>query len=599
MMINDIQRVWAMLPARLRARWMALIPLSVLAAAAEALGASLVFRFIAAVSTADGVQSLPVFGSWLLRVTVDGSRSVLVSLGIGLMVFYVARAILLAVVAYAHEGLVQRSTENVSKRLLWRYLHAPYAFHLSYNSSVLIQRLGSSVPASIGLVLSSAAQMAGEILVGLGLVVILALVSPEATLVALTLTVTLLLLTSRGSRRAFLRWGARRQKLDEELLIGLRQTLGALREIRLAGREAFFHEWVTSRRDALGRVAHHQAALTSWLRLGAETVFFVTMVAVVTLASLRFGPGTDVIATVGLFAYATFRLVPTTNRVTLYLGNIRAGHAFVSDLDADFETLVAMPSPLPATNAPRLTFVGHIDIERVSYTYAGADHPAVSDVDLRISRGASIGIVGRTGAGKSTLVALLLGLLEPTSGRIVVDGQDITGASSGWRALLGYVPQEVYLIDDTLRRNVAFGYADEEVDERRLQQAIARSRLDEFIVALPRGLDSVVGEAGVRLSGGQRQRVAIARALYCEPEVLVFDEAMSALDLPTEQEIVRAIDSLRGQITLIVVTHRLGSVRGCDQILVMDQGRVAALGAYDELLRDHSSFRALAGSPDP
>ena len=597
-MINDLRQVWAMLPARLRARWMALIPLNVLAAGAEALGASLVFGFIAVVSSADGVQSLPVLASWLPQINVGDTSSVLLSLGSGLIAFYLVRAILLAAVAYAHEGLLQRSTEDLTKRMLWRYLHAPYAFHLSHNSSVLIQRLGESVPAGIGLVLSSAAHMTGEMLVGLGLVVILALASPVATLVALGLTVALLLVSSAASKSAFLRWGERRQQLDEELLIELRQSLGALREIRLAGREAFFHQSVTSRRDALGRAAHHQAALTSWLRLGVETAFFVAMVAVVTLASLRFGSGADVIATVGLFAYATFRLVPTANRVVLHLGSIRSGHAYVADLHADFVTLPAVPPPLPATEVERLAFVECIGIERVSYTYAGADHPAVSDVDLRIARGASIGIVGRTGAGKTTLVALLLGLLEPSSGRIVVDGQDVTASAAGWRALLGYVPQEVYLVDDTLRRNVAFGYADEEVDERRLQQAVARSRLDEFVGGLPQGLDSVVGEAGVRLSGGQRQRVAIARALYREPEVLVFDEAMSALDLSTEQEIARAIDALRGQITLIVVTHRLSSVRGCDRILVMDQGRIAAVGAYDELLRDHPPFRALAGSPD-
>jgi ATP-binding cassette subfamily C protein len=240
--------------------------------------------------------------------------------------------------------------------------------------------------------------------------------------------------------------------------------------------------------------------------------------------------------------------------------------------------------------------------EDVSFRYEDAPAPALEHVTFTIARGQSIGIVGPTGAGKSTLVDVLLGLLTPTSGRVLVDGQSLEGREHAWQRQIGYVSQEVYLLDDSLRRNIAFGIPDGAIDETRLAHAVSQARLDEVIAALPQKLETVIGENGARLSGGQRQRVAIARALYHDPAVLVFDEATAALDNQTEREVTEAIAHLRhgyggqadmhGSRTVIAIAHRLSTVKDCDQLIYLRDGKLGGVGTYQELIGD-PAFRQL------
>ena len=218
---------------------------------------------------------------------------------------------------------------------------------------------------------------------------------------------------------------------------------------------------------------------------------------------------------------------------------------------------------------------------------------------MTIRSGESIGIVGPTGAGKTTLVDLVVGLLRPSSGRILIDGKDRGSHLSAWKRNIGYVPQSIFLIDDSLRRNIALGIDDSEIDESRVQAAVRLAQLERFVAELPHGLDTSVGERGVRLSGGERQRVGIARALYHDPGLLVFDEATSALDHPTEAAVNEAIEALHGQKTLLVVAHRLSSVRRCDRLVFLSNGRIKACGSYDELMRDDPDFQRMVRAQDP
>jgi ATP-binding cassette subfamily C protein len=213
---------------------------------------------------------------------------------------------------------------------------------------------------------------------------------------------------------------------------------------------------------------------------------------------------------------------------------------------------------------------------------------------MTIVKGQSIGFVGPSGAGKSTLMDIVLGLLEPTTGKFFVDGKEPTDGKLGWQKIIGFVPQQVFLMDDTIRRNIAFGIEDENIDEARISKALKLARLEDFIVSLSDGVSTIVGEHGTRLSGGQRQRIAIARALYREPNVLVFDEATSALDNVTEQEITHAIENLSGEKTILIVAHRLSTVRKCNKIIFMREGHIVSSGSYDELLTNSNDFRKLA-----
>jgi ATP-binding cassette subfamily C protein len=281
----------------------------------------------------------------------------------------------------------------------------------------------------------------------------------------------------------------------------------------------------------------------------------------------------------------------------IHVGQLRYSRAWIRDLRDDLAALpAALPAPVAAGEAEPIRFGRAVALERVSYAYAGGGEAALTDVTLTIERGESIGIVGPSGAGKSTLVDLLLGLLEPTAGRITVDGRDIASALPSWQRHIGYVPQDPFLLDDTVRRNVAFGIADADVDDRRVTAALRRAQLDDFVAGLRDGLDTLLGERGTRLSGGQRQRVAIARALYHDPEVLVFDEATSALDTVTERDLIDSLEALRGVKTLVVIAHRLTTVRRCDRLALLRDGRLAAVGSYDELLARDAGFRAMAGA---
>jgi ABC-type multidrug transport system fused ATPase/permease subunit len=276
----------------------------------------------------------------------------------------------------------------------------------------------------------------------------------------------------------------------------------------------------------------------------------------------------------------------------LNAGHYREGRAFIAGAIADDRALSGLPVR-PHSTAPEMRFTETLVCEDVTFAYEPEARPAISRIHLRLAAGESLGIVGATGSGKSTLVALLLGLLTPTSGRILVDDTPLTGRERAWQRLIGYVPQDPYLLDDTVRRNIAFGVPDALIDDQRVARASSLAQLEELVRQLPEGMDTPVGERGARLSGGQRQRVAIARALYGEPSVLVFDEATAALDPQTEREVTKAIATLHGTRTLIVIAHRLSTVQGCDRLIFLQDGRVAAAGTYDELL-GNAAFRAMA-----
>jgi ATP-binding cassette subfamily C protein len=277
----------------------------------------------------------------------------------------------------------------------------------------------------------------------------------------------------------------------------------------------------------------------------------------------------------------------------LSVTSLKSGRAAFDIVYDDLMMLDALPVPSPDAMTP-LSFRSRIVLDDIGFRYDAVGGDVLTGVDLVIEKGSSVGLVGPSGGGKSTLVDLLVGLLEPTSGSITIDTVDLRGHVAGWQARLGMVPQAVFLTDDTLRRNIAFGVPDDQIDEAAVLDAVRMAELDEFVATLPSGLDTSVAEAGVRLSGGQRQRVVIARALYRKPAVLILDEGTSALDNLTEAQIIETLNQLKGKFTVIAVAHRLSSVRNCDQIVLVENGRITTVGTYEELARTSDEFRRMA-----
>ena len=451
--------------------------------------------------------------------------------------------------------------------------------------------------------------VATELLVLTGLVLVLLVAAPWITLLSIALLFAGLALVLRLTQRSLDAWGRRAEERKVESIRRVQQSLGGLRELKVMGRGEFFGQQFAQLQDELAALRERGMNLVSAPPLLIETGFVLSMLVVVVLLVAQGedaggGATAGVLPLLGLYAYAGFRAIPSMHRISMNFNFARFGLAAVENLERDLADFESEPDAETSSLAEQLSdqapaaFAKEISLEKVSFQYEGASSLALDSVDLRIARGESLGVVGRTGSGKSTLVDLLLGLLSPSDGRVAVDGRDIGSALAGWQSQLGYVPQDVYLMDDTLLRNVALGFADDEIDTPRVERAVARAQLAEFVRNLPDGLQTVVGERGVRLSGGEVQRVAIARALYHEPQLIIFDEATSSLDPATEAELTAAIERLHADqagVTLVTVTHRIATVAGCDRLVFLEQGRLAGEGRYADLVAENSAFRAMLG----
>jgi ATP-binding cassette subfamily C protein len=281
------------------------------------------------------------------------------------------------------------------------------------------------------------------------------------------------------------------------------------------------------------------------------------------------GKGASALPVIGLYAAAAFRLIPSLNRILTSVNRLKQS---VSSVHAVMDDLTHVEPPEAEGPGPTTPFAHEIRVRGVHYRYPGADREALAGVSLEIRRGEMVGFIGKSGSGKTTLVDCILGLLPPNQGEVCVDGVDIRNGLAAWRAQIGYIPQNIYLTDDTLRKNVALGLASGDIDDSRVARAIEAAQLAELVGTLPDGLETMIGERGVRLSGGQRQRIGIARAMYSDPQVLVLDEATSALDGATEKAIVNTIAGLKNEKTIIVIAHRMTTIADCDRVFVLEGG---------------------------
>ncbi len=599
-MIRDLRSVLGWLPARERWRWLLLVPVAGLAALIEAAGALAMFGLLRLVVDPEQVRTAPVVSRlWMMWPIEPRSLVALLALGVG--AFYVLRAVFLSWAEWLRQGIVYRSSAVAAERLLARYLASDYLFHAKRRSASLIEPMTRASDIAYELVAGSAVNIFAEVVIILALAAVLIASAPPITLVTVGLVLALVLVPIVLTRRSWERIGEAERTLYQQQLHLLQQSLGAIKDVKVTGRQPFFEERFRHVKRELGATKQRRAWAASLARLGVEATLIFSMLIVVFLVMRQDIPGGDTVSVLALFAYTGFRVVPSANRIMLNVGYMREAHTWVRNMDDDMRHL-RMPSAR-SYDHDRPLLQQTLACEEVSFGYDGASPLALDRISFTINRGESIGIVGPTGAGKSTLVDVLLGLLPPITGRVLVDGEPLEGRERAWQRQIGYVSQNIYLLDDSLRRNIAFGIADNAIDEVKLNAAVTQARLDEVVAGLPSRLETMVGENGVRLSGGQRQRVAIARALYHDPAVLFFDEATAALDTQTEREVTEAIAHLRqaggkaggqahGARTVIAIAHRLSTVKHCDRLIYLREGRVAGTGTYQELMSD-PQFRLL------
>ena len=596
-MLDTIRKSFLMLPADRRWRWLALPVLAALMGVAEGGAAAAVFALIKVIADPAAVASVPIAGRIAPLLPWQDPRGVVVAFTVLVALYHVAKNVLVVGTQYVRHHIIGESSAALACTMLRGYLLASYPFHFRRHSAELIRNTTHSV-AAVLTTLGAAGALLSELLVGAGIAAVLLTASPVATLVAGVVLAGLIGVLLRGTRQLARRTGRGGHEIQRELLQTLQNAFGAIKEIKALGREGFFYRTYAEKQRELLALGYLGVTLGAIPPVVVETVFVCGALLVVALLTLT-GQGGGGLPLLGLFAYAGFRIIPMANRLTWRVNEIRASAPAVNDLYDDHRLVTGAGWGDTVDDAPPLELCDTIVLEGVSYTYPGSDTPALQDVNLTIRHGESIGFVGATGAGKSTLADVVMGLLPPSAGRVTVDGIALDPARGRtWRRHVGYVPQSIFLLDDTLARNVALGIADGDIDSERVRRAVHVAQLDALVDALPEGLDTRLGERGTRFSGGERQRVGIARALYHEPDVLVLDEATAALDTITAAAVQQAVRALHGRKTVLLIAHRLASVRGCDRIALIARGRLVDCAPWDDLLARSEEFRRLALLPE-
>ena len=515
-------------------------------------------------------------------------------LAIGIAIFFILKAGLSLTKNYVQARVAQNTGARLANRLFEGYLTMPYSFHISHNSSELMRNASWAADEVVSNYLSPLANLITQGAMLIFLLGVLIAAAPTVTLVTIGLLVPLVLLSLRAVATILRRLGNITKHTVKETLSSLQQSLAGIRDIKVLGRERFFAREFHRNRQMLARAKYMYPTVSSIPSLVIETLLVVFILGFVAFGSENNGVAGASLPVLGLFAYAGLRMIPAMSQIVAAVNQIRYGGAAVQTVATNLVLIDAESETLPTDQAIPMAFTESLELEGVEFSYETSAE-VLRGIDLVIHRGESIGIVGTTGAGKSTLLDLILGLLHPTAGAIKVDGKALHDDLRSWRASLGLVPQSIFLLDDTVRRNIAYGIKDSEIDEEALDSAVELSQLKTFIDSLPEGLDTIVGERGIRISGGQRQRVAIARALYRKPEVLIFDEGTASLDNLTEAALLRALEDLKGTHTIITVAHRLTTVKSCDRIILLADGKIVDEGNYEELRTRNVTFREMTG----
>ncbi len=540
---------------------------------------SLILPFVSVLARTDALEQ----NEWYQLIAglfgVQSTESVLLCLTLCMMGLYILKNGYILLLTNMRMRFISTNQIRMGAKMINCYMNKPYTFHLQRNTAQIVRNVNSDVSGAFG-VISGIFALISDVLIICALVAFLFVVDPvmtTATIIGLSLcSASYFLIVRKKIRQA----GQHNREYGAKMIKAIQQSMGAIKEVKIMGREQYFADvYYTAGEEYVDRRRKYHVLAAIPGRL-IETV---CMCSILGMLAWKISQGEnlgEIIPSLSAFAVAAVRLLPRANGINSHINSITyqrpSLQALYDDLtESDRLEAERQKEIGEKRNRPRPACKDRdIVLENVSYTYPETEEPVLDAVDLRIAYGSSVGIVGVTGAGKTTLVDVILGLLKPQKGVIRFGALDIHEDYDQWRKHIGYIPQNIYLTDDTIRKNVALGIADEEIDENAVWKALDHAQLGDFVRGLKDGLDTVIGERGVRISGGQRQRIGIARALYRDPEILFFDEATSALDNETENAVMEAVNTLGSNKTMIIVAHRLTTIEKCDHIFRVEKGNV-------------------------
>ena len=493
---------------------------------------------------------------------------------ITLLFVYTIKSAYLLYLSHYQNRFISRLSAELSNRLFKNYLFQSYTFHLKRNSSELIKNFQVEITYFTNFLISTILLIT-EVTLALSVVLTLFLIEPLGTLVVLIFFGVASLLFYNFTKKKISNWGSVREQIDSNISKVVLEGFSGIKEVILAGRQSYFFSQIEENNSIKASISTKNLTLRQVPRYYLELLSVFSLIGFIFIMVIQNRNIENVIVTLGVFVAATFRILPSINRILSSLQNIKFYKTSIDLLYTEFKSTNSMMESYLIDEINQITPSEKISLNNLCLTFKETKKEILKNVNLDIKVGSTIGIIGSSGAGKSTLINILVGLLKPDLGGVFVDNFAIQQNNlRKWQNSIGYVSQDVYLTDDSIVSNIAFGIEKEKIDFDLIEKVLDQAQLTDLIQSLPNGYNTEVGERGVQLSGGQQQRIGIARALYKKPEVLVLDEATSALDTRTEHEIMSSVDLLKGKKTIIIVTHRMITLKNCDQIYKLEQGKL-------------------------
>lgn len=575
-----LARIVSILPRKEYGNCVIIFLTMLLGAGVEAVGVGLILPLVSLIGNPDYLYQHTQMSETLAVIGIVDHKSMVISAAALLLGVYILKNIYLA---WSLGFQIRFSIQNqisFSKELLKIYLKKPYIFHVSQNTAALIRNMTSGAQIVFSGMLIPAFQLVTEILTALAIWIMLAFVD-FFTALSVAIVLALIVFTlMRYSKQKIAERGAILNKYTVQSIKWINQALGAVKETKLMHKEDFFVEHYNETYIRTGKAQGEFNFINQLPRMVIEAVVVSALLLLIIVKIFMNYAMEDIVPLLSVLALAAFRLMPSANRIIGYANGIKLQLPVFNNLYPDFleirdtiDRFRSFDAGLLCGGVEKIKFSQIIEVRNITFSYPNMQCDVLQDVSFAIPKGSFVGIMGTSGAGKTTFVDVFLGLLAPTRGSIFVDGIDICANIRGWQELLSYVPQEIYLIDGTIMENIALGLAPQEISEEKIDRVLRMVDLQGFIMGLPDGINTNVGERGVKLSGGQKQRIGLARALYQEPAVLVLDEATSALDNETERNIMDTILKLKGTITILSIAHRVSTLSNCDFKVRFEDGQ--------------------------
>ena len=565
----------------------------------ELAGIGSLMPFLTVASNPEMVQTNAYLSWAYVTFGFESTNSFLFALGIGAVLFILVSNAMKALVFYMNKRYTAMRHHHLSLRLFKHYLYRPYAYFLNKNTSELMKNILGEVQTVINGALMPLLSLVTSVVITVLIITMMIIIEPVLALITFLVIGSIYGLIYIVVKSHLNILGKRRLEANRLRFKKVAEALGGIKDVKILGREEYFIKDFKPPSIENAKVQVISALIGSIPRYVLEVIAFGGILLVILYLMYTMGNFQEAVPVIGLYAFAAYRMLPSVQKIFADIAKIRTNLPVVELIHknlGDWKEEEARIKALQKSNSVPIAFEKELILDSILFTYPGVESPVIKDQTFVIKKNTTVGLVGPTGCGKTTIVDIILGLLEPQKGRLLVDGKEINrDRVSSWQQHIGYVPQHIYLADDSVAKNIAFGVPEKMVDMEAVEKAAKIANIHDFISQeMSAGYQTMVGERGIRLSGGQRQRIGIARALYNDPSILVLDEATSALDGLTEAAIMDAIHTLSHKKTIIMIAHRLATVRECDEIFAMDHGVVVDRGTYKDLVDRNERFRKIS-----